>query len=341
MKISFLVTYYNQKQYVSQSIENILAIHKPCQWEILVGDDGSSDGTQDVVREYICKYPDNISLHIMPRDPAVKYAPVQRASANRINLLEKATGDFYCILDGDDYYCDTSFVKEAIRIFQENDHIAAVMYGYKHVIKGIDGEHYTLPPEYHESVIDKGVYLDSLYTPAGACVFRRINDIQRMQLLKDIGYFDDNDILIYNMHFGDLYCINRVIYAYRQTGCSVYTSMDHLEQAVLNVQGYDVDSKLIDIQYTKNLLKRNAANIIKMFIWRKDLRNMLGEQKYLSYLYGCESIGDSLAHDILLYNSFSRREQKRIREKMYPIMFCNAKTTIKAMLRRFVDQYRR
>ena len=94
MKISFLVTYYNQKQYVAQSLESILAIRKPCEWEILVGDDGSSDGTQDVVREYIRRYPDNISLHIMPRDPAVKYAPVQRASANRINLLEKATGYF-------------------------------------------------------------------------------------------------------------------------------------------------------------------------------------------------------------------------------------------------------
>lgn len=310
MKISFLVTYYNQEQYVRQSLDSILAIEKPEEWEILVGDDGSPDGTASVVMEYIQKYPDNIFLHVMPRDPSMRYAPVQRASANRINLLEKATGDFYCILDGDDYYSDTSFVKEAIRIFQENGNVAAVMYGYKHVIDGIDGQHHTLPAEYHESVIDKGVYLNSLYTPAGACVFRRSNEIQRMQLLKSIGYFDDNDILIYNMHFGDLYCINRVIYAYRQTGHSVYTGMNRIEQAVLNVQGYDVDSKLIDPKYAKNLLKRNAANIIKMYIWKNQLFSVLGKEKIESYSRGCAHISGSIAYGILNYGELGNDDRR-------------------------------
>lgn len=40
MKVSFLVTYYNQKEYVQQSLDSILAIEKPCEWEIIVGDDG-------------------------------------------------------------------------------------------------------------------------------------------------------------------------------------------------------------------------------------------------------------------------------------------------------------
>ena len=53
MKISFLVTYYNQKKYVKQSMDSILAIDKPCDWEILVGDDGSTDGTDEEVKKYI------------------------------------------------------------------------------------------------------------------------------------------------------------------------------------------------------------------------------------------------------------------------------------------------
>ena len=67
MKVSFLVTYYNQKEYVKQSMESILAIDKPCDWEILVGDDGSTDGTIEVVNEYIKQYPSQIKLYIMPR----------------------------------------------------------------------------------------------------------------------------------------------------------------------------------------------------------------------------------------------------------------------------------
>ena len=41
MKISFLVTYYQQAEYVRQSMESILALKKPEAWEILIGDDGS------------------------------------------------------------------------------------------------------------------------------------------------------------------------------------------------------------------------------------------------------------------------------------------------------------
>ena len=43
-----------------------------------------------------------------------------------------------------------------------------------------------------------------------------------------------------------MYTVNRPIYAYRQTGQSVYTSMNNLEQAVLNVQGMDADIRLVN-----------------------------------------------------------------------------------------------
>ena len=44
----------------------------------------------------------------------MKYDPVQRASANRLNLIENCKGDCFCTLDGDDFFIDSSFVKEAI-----------------------------------------------------------------------------------------------------------------------------------------------------------------------------------------------------------------------------------
>lgn len=96
MKVSFLVTYYNQKEYVQQSLDSILAIEKPCEWEIIVGDDGSTDGTIERVNEYIKKYPDNIRMYVMPRERGKKYDAVKRASANRLNILKHSLGDIYC-----------------------------------------------------------------------------------------------------------------------------------------------------------------------------------------------------------------------------------------------------
>ena len=53
MKVSFLVTYYNQQDYVEESMNSILNIKKEFDWEILVGDDGSTDGTLEKIEEFV------------------------------------------------------------------------------------------------------------------------------------------------------------------------------------------------------------------------------------------------------------------------------------------------
>ena len=306
MKISFLVTYYNQKQYVDQSLQSILNIRKPCQWEILVGDDGSTDGTIELVQDYIRRYPGRIFLHIMPRKPGEQYAPVQRASANRMNLLEKSTGDAYCILDGDDYYCDESFLEEALEVFRTRKEISAVVFGYRLVTDGIPGEDRILPPHMDGTVADKREYLRSRYIHAGACVFRHNVSTERIAQLKRIGYYDDNDILIEALDRGELYGIRRVIYAYRQTSTSTFNSMSFVEQAVLNVQGYDVDVQLISPEYHEDLLYRNGDPIVTMYIWRRQLRKLLGESKYERYHTGCKQLEASLAKDLLEYERLDK-----------------------------------
>lgn len=37
----------------------------------------------------------------------------KKRSFDRLNVLQHSTGDIYCTLDGDDYFCDTEFIKEA------------------------------------------------------------------------------------------------------------------------------------------------------------------------------------------------------------------------------------
>ena len=158
MKVSFLVTYYNQREYVKQSMDSILAIDKPCDWEILVGDDGSSDGTIEEVNRYVEQYPEKIKLYVMPRESEKKYDSVRRASANRLNILEKCSGDIFCTLDGDDFFCDIEFVKEAIEIFRENSDISVVAFGFKYFQETVFSRDYTLPSDMNYQIVDKTMY---------------------------------------------------------------------------------------------------------------------------------------------------------------------------------------
>lgn len=322
MKVSFLVTYYNQKEYVKQSMDSILAIDKPCEWEILVGDDGSTDGTIDEINKYVKQYPDNIKLYIMPREVDIKYDSVKRASANRLNILQHSTGDIYCTLDGDDYFCDTEFIKEAIRVFDCNSSISIVAFGFKYFGNVEYEKEITLPASINNKQVDKKYYLKKQYLHAGGCVHKKCFDNDRIEYIKKLGYFDDNNIVVNSLNYGEMFSVNRPIYAYRQTGQSIFNSMDKLEQAVLNVQGMDVDIKLVDISLRETIKERYASAFILMYIWRNKLKEFLGNEKYLRYSTGCAELAPSYCYGILHFNeldAFTQKEMKKflLFEKKY------------------------
>lgn len=316
MKVSFLVTYYNQKEYVRQSMESILAIEKPCDWEILVGDDGSTDGTIEVVNEYIRQYPNRIKLYIMPRIQGEKYDSVKRASANRLNILEHSTGDIFCTLDGDDYYCDTAFIKEAINIFEQYRDISIIAFGFKYVTDGVPGSEFTLPEGVTNKMVNKNTFLKNFYIPAGGCVHRKCFDKERIEYIKKLGYFDDNNIVVNSLNYGEMFAVNRVIYSYRQTGQSVYTSMNVLEQAVLNVQGLDVDLRLMNDEWYDTIIERYSEAIILMYIWRNRIYSILGNEKCMKYKAGCANLTPSYCYELLQYGTVKNEKMNKVIKKV-------------------------
>ena len=58
------VTTYNQKDYIALPLQSILNQKHSYKYEILVSDDCSTDGTQDIIKEYKKKYPDIIMICI-------------------------------------------------------------------------------------------------------------------------------------------------------------------------------------------------------------------------------------------------------------------------------------
>lgn len=329
MKISFLVTYYNQKEYVRQSLDSVLNIEKPCDWEILVGDDGSSDGTVELVKEYMAQYPDNIFLYIMDREPGKKYEVVRRASANRLNLVRHMTGDYFCTLDGDDRYCSTDFVAKALDIFQKEADVSVVAFGYQMFTEeaGVISEH-TLPAGHLSAAQYLGTHM---FTHTGACVHKNAMDTARKDFLEQVAYFDDNNIVVNSLHYGNIYAVDQVIYGYRQTESSVYNTMQFAEKAVLNAQSYDVDMLLLPQQADAFALRYGQC-LQQTWHLRKQIRVLLGEDKWSRYLGSCRQLENSLACALLDPSRFTPAAKRRARA----IVWRFAKAHPRAALRNFL-----
>ena len=91
-RVSVLMPSYNHAPFVAQAIESVLGQSFE-DLELIVTDDGSTDGTPDIVRRY--RDP-RLSLEIFPQNQGACQA------TNR--CLERARGEYIALLNSDDYY---------------------------------------------------------------------------------------------------------------------------------------------------------------------------------------------------------------------------------------------
>ena len=52
MKLSIIVPVYNLESYIATTLESLLSIHFSFDYEIIVVNDGSKDGSESVIRGY-------------------------------------------------------------------------------------------------------------------------------------------------------------------------------------------------------------------------------------------------------------------------------------------------
>jgi glycosyltransferase involved in cell wall biosynthesis len=94
-KVSVCVMTYNQAGYIGQCLQSLVDQQTDFPFEIIVGDDGSTDGTREVIQDFVARHPGLIVpvLHERNIGPTVNYFSVH-------NL---ARGVYVAHLDGDDY----------------------------------------------------------------------------------------------------------------------------------------------------------------------------------------------------------------------------------------------
>jgi glycosyltransferase involved in cell wall biosynthesis len=94
-KVTVCVVTYNQKRYIRQCLQSILDQSANFDFDIIVGDDASTDGTTDIVKEFSIRYPGKVKavLHNKNVGPAQNYFSVHNI----------ATGNYIAHVDGDDY----------------------------------------------------------------------------------------------------------------------------------------------------------------------------------------------------------------------------------------------
>lgn len=112
VKVQVVCVTYNQKDYIKEALDSFLMQKTNFKFEVLVGDDCSTDGTSEIVAEYARKYPDIIK-HI-------RRNPNMGCLANFMDLCENVTAPYAAFCDGDDYWTDENKLQKQFDFMEKN-----------------------------------------------------------------------------------------------------------------------------------------------------------------------------------------------------------------------------
>lgn len=123
MKVSVLCTAYNHEKYIRSALEGILSQKTDFDYEVLVHDDASTDGTAGIIREYAERYPQLIKPIYQSENQYSK-----RRDLYREILIPEAKGTYIAICEGDDYWIDENKLQMQVDFLDQNSSYAACVH---------------------------------------------------------------------------------------------------------------------------------------------------------------------------------------------------------------------
>ena len=127
IKLSIIVVSYNEAEYLSECLDSILNQKVNFDYEIIIGDDGSSDNSLEIIKEYESKHK-NISHFVQERNPNLKRAdviPSIRASAVMFRAMEMTQGKYLNVISGDDYFTDMNHLQRGVDFLEKHSGYSA------------------------------------------------------------------------------------------------------------------------------------------------------------------------------------------------------------------------
>lgn len=123
IKLSACIITYNHEEYLRECLEGAVNQIVDFDYEIIIGQDKSTDSTHSICVEYAERYPD-----------LIKYFPREKnlgMIGNWIETIKNCTGEYIALCEGDDYWTDPLKLQKQVDFLEKNKDYGAVCSMYQ------------------------------------------------------------------------------------------------------------------------------------------------------------------------------------------------------------------
>jgi glycosyltransferase involved in cell wall biosynthesis len=258
LKVSVVITAFNHAKYVGEALDSVLMQQADFPVEILVGDDGSTDGTREIIAGYAERHPDRV-FPLFPDEP-MGYEGGLIFEA----LLERARGEYIALLDADDYWLAEDKLGRQVAVLEE-EHECAFCF-HDTVLLFEDGSRH---PELLNAGRERVARLEDLlgaWNPvATSSVLYRNRSVEAFpQWLFEVTAVDWA-LNILNARHGDIAFIDRPMSAYRLHSGGLWSRLGRVNEleekvATLSLIESSLASHYVEqLEYTRSKLRTMLA----------------------------------------------------------------------------------
>ena len=194
--VSVILIFFNAEAFLREAIESVYG-QTYCDWELLLADDGATDGSTAIAREYAQKHTERVTYLEHP-------GHANRGACAARNLgIKSAKGKYLAFLDSDDVWLPEKLRQQAA-ILDSNPRVGMV-YGRDQWWYSWDGG----SAEDRDSITELGVPPDSVYEPpilltlslrSMAPTPSPSNLLIRRTLVEEMGGFEEDFRGIYQLY---------------------------------------------------------------------------------------------------------------------------------------------
>ena len=130
VKLSIRLMTYNHADFIEDALKGIDQQQTNFDFEVVIGDDFSSDNTLQLVKDYLFENP-NITVNILERKRGGAYDKERQIRGrlyNFINIIDNCQGEYIALLDGDDYWTDPLKLQKQVDFLEAHEDFSLVFH---------------------------------------------------------------------------------------------------------------------------------------------------------------------------------------------------------------------
>lgn len=167
--VSVCVQTYNHDKYIAECLDGILAQKTNFDFEIILGEDESSDNTREICIDYQTKNPDKIKLFLRNRKDVIYIDGSPTGRYNFIENLKQCSGKFIALCPGDDFWTDPNKLQRQVEFMENHPEFVAT----GHSIAKLENDKII---EYHSELYKDAARIELMqgfWIPTLSLVFRK------------------------------------------------------------------------------------------------------------------------------------------------------------------------